>query len=152
MIATAATHFSGTPRGGIERPEQPGGVRGANGAERTATILVVEDEILIRLAVADFLRESGYRVLEASSAIEAQKALASAEAIDLVFSDVTMPGPMDGLDLAAWIRGAHPDVAVILTSGVASVVPAAKQAVAAFVEKPYSFEALAAQIKRLLGR
>jgi len=138
--------------GGEAPPDLPDGHRG-NGAERAATVLVVEDEILIRLAVADFLRDSGYRVFEASNAAEAQVVLRSADAaVEVVFSDVTMPGTMDGLALAAWIRREHPDVHVILTSGVASVVPAARHSVAAFVPKPYSYEALAAQIKRLIGR
>lgn len=131
--------------------EQPGMPRGANGPERAATILVVEDEILIRLAVADFLREQGYRVLEAASGNEAQKVLASAEPVELVFSDVNMPGAVDGLGLAAWIRAEHPDVQVILTSGVAGAVRAGRQ-IASFFEKPYNFEALAAEIRRLIGR
>jgi CheY-like chemotaxis protein len=132
-------------------PAQPDAPLKPDILERGSTILVVEDEVLIRMAVADFLRDGGYRVLEASNAAEAQKVMATAEPIALVFTDITMPGAMDGLGLAAWIRRQYPAVEIILTSGVASRVPTAKQA-GAFVDKPYSYEALIAQIHRLLAR
>jgi DNA-binding NtrC family response regulator len=152
MSAIAALQFSGAGSNGRgEAPRAPVAPHKPGRTERVPTILVVEDEILIRLAVADFLRDSDYRVLEAANAVEAQKVLASGEAIDLVFSDITMPGALDGLGLAAWIRRELPEVQVILTSGVVSVVHAARQA-AGFVEKPYSYESLAAQIKRVIGR
>ncbi len=88
-------------------------------ADYKPTILVVEDEPLIRLAAADFLRDAGYRVLEASDAPEAQVILGSGEPIELMFSDINMPGQMDGVELAAWLLQKHPDVKVVLTSGVA---------------------------------
>jgi CheY-like chemotaxis protein len=82
------------------------------------TILVVEDEILIRLDVADYLRQCGYRVLEASSAADAVTVLQTDHDVDVVFSDAQMPGAMDGFGLARWIRANRPDLKVILTSGV----------------------------------
>ena len=83
------------------------------------TILVVEDEILVRLAIADYLRECGYKVHEAVNAQEALAMLQSPQvAIDIVFSDVQMPGDMDGFGLARWVRANKPGVQVILTSGV----------------------------------
>jgi DNA-binding NtrC family response regulator len=154
VSGTAATQRSapGSDSSTPGEPLHPDGPRKANGPERAATILVVEDEILIRLAVADFLRDGGYRVFEASNAAEALKVLASGEPIELVFSDITMPGAMDGLCLAAWIRQMRPAIHVILTSGVVSAVSAAQQSVATVVEKPYSYDTLAASIKRLIGR
>jgi DNA-binding NtrC family response regulator len=80
-----------------------------------ATILIVEDEVLVRWAIADYLQDCGFKVLSASSAEEAIDALRQyALEIDIVFSDVRMPGPMDGFGLAAWIRKHRPEVAVIL--------------------------------------
>src|SRR5262249_60223603 len=67
-------------------------------------ILFVEDEVLIRMAVADYLRDCGYRVIEAGNADEAIKVLCSNESVDVVCSDVQMPGSMDGFGLAQWIR------------------------------------------------
>ncbi|MFC5085869.1 response regulator [Microvirga arabica] len=83
------------------------------------TILVVEDEVLVRLVIADYLRECGYKVYEAVNAGEALEVLQSSRVpIDVVFSDVQMPGEIDGFGLARWVRANKPGVQVILTSGV----------------------------------
>ncbi len=63
------------------------------------TVLVAEDEILIRMDVAEALREAGFRVLETSSADEAIQLLEQGHAVDVIFSDINMPGKIDGLDL-----------------------------------------------------
>ena len=81
------------------------------------TILIVEDEVLIRMDVADYLRTCGYRVVEAGDAAEAIAVIESGHRIDLMFSDVQMPGAMDGFALARWVRTHHPQIRVILTSG-----------------------------------
>jgi CheY-like chemotaxis protein len=73
------------------------------------TVLVVEDEVLVRLAIAEYLRDCGYRVIEASSADEAILVLQQPElTIDVVFTDIEMPGPMDGFGLAQWTRTNRP--------------------------------------------
>jgi CheY-like chemotaxis protein len=118
----------------------------SNGHKHTPTILVVEDEILIRLPVSEFLRDSGYRVIEASNAAEAQSVLQAGEPVEIVFSDIKMPG-MDGIMLAKWVRQQYPDIPVILTSGVTT----ADYRDAFFLPKPYEYEALAAYLKKLLG-
>ena len=75
------------------------------------TVLVVEDEVLIRVVIADYLRECGYRVYEAVNASEALAMLQAPEvSVDIVFSDVEMPGDMDGLGLARWVRANKPSV------------------------------------------
>ena len=76
------------------------------------TILVVEDEVLIRLPLAEYLRDCGYRVFEASNVAEA--VLDADTPVDLVFSDVNMPGNENGFALAVWICQRHPDTNVIL--------------------------------------
>ena len=79
-------------------------------------ILVVEDEVLLRLAAAQHLREAGCEVLEARTADEALRLLEQAD-VDVVFSDITTPGSMDGLQLADWLREHRPEVGTVLTSG-----------------------------------
>jgi CheY-like chemotaxis protein len=121
-----------------------------NGHKHKPTLLVVEDEILIRLATADYLRENGYRVLEASNASEALSVFAAGEPIELVFSDINMPGRMSGNGLADWIRQQFPDVKVLLTGGELSAPQYPTSKYGPVITKPYSHEALLAQIKWLL--
>ena len=74
------------------------------------TVLVVEDEALVRMPIAEYLRDCGYKVLEAEDAGEAIHMVDGGDPVDVVFSDVRMPGDMDGFDLARWIGDHHPDV------------------------------------------
>lgn len=123
-----------------------------NGVHRPSTLLVVEDEVLIRMPVADYLRDCGFRVLEAANAGEAQALFEAGEPIEIVFSDIQMPGEINGFALAQWIRIRHPDVRVILTSGVASAAKHADEVCAdsPFLSKPYSYEMLLGHIRTLL--
>jgi CheY-like chemotaxis protein len=73
------------------------------------TILIVEDELLIRLALREHLEAYGFSVLEAADAAEAMDLMEYHAEIALVFSDVRMPGDMDGIDLAEWILNIGPD-------------------------------------------
>jgi len=83
------------------------------------TILVVEDDVLIRMPIADYLRDCGYRVIEAVSADEAMSVLMHQETqVDIVFSDIEMPGSTDGFGLSKWIRDNRPGIDVILTGTV----------------------------------
>lgn len=111
---------------------------------RTPIILVVEDDALLRLAVADFLRDAGYSVIEARSAAEAMSSFEQSNEVDLVFSDVQMPGDADGLDLARWLGAHHPNVPVLLTSGI---YLSAEEGV---IPKPYDLADVEALIGRLL--
>ena len=84
--------------------------------ERVPSILVVEDEVLIRLAVVDHLLDRGFRVMGVSNAAEAIEALEANLHVDLVITDVKMPGAMDGIELARWIRARHPAFPIIIAS------------------------------------
>lgn len=86
-------------------------------ASAARLILVVEDEELIGDVVEGYLEELGFCTLRAANATEAIDALINHEDISLVFSDVVMPGAMDGFGLARWIRGHYPRMRVLLTSG-----------------------------------
>ena len=81
------------------------------------TILLVEDEALVRVGLAEFLRENGYRVFDAGDAREALMILNSGPVIDLAIIDVLLPGDMDGLDLGRQIRAQWPDIKIVVTSG-----------------------------------
>lgn len=119
------------------------------------TVLVVEDEVLVRMVIADYLRECGYRVYEAVNAAEALAVLQSPEvSVDIVFSDVQMPGEMDGFGLARWIRANKPDVQVILTSGVerSAEIAATLCEVGPLLEKPYPPQDVVDRIRQLAAK
>lgn len=116
------------------------------------TILVVEDEPLIRLAIATELREGGYKVIEAGTADEALVALAAGETIDLVFSDVLMPGKANGLSLASWMQEERPRTPIILTSGSEAIASSFGQREIPFLSKPYRMDHVLAMIARLLAK
>ncbi|WP_457092160.1 response regulator [Microvirga sp. P5_D2] len=119
------------------------------------TILVVEDEVLIRLVIADYLRGCGYRIYEAVNAAEAIEILQSREVpIDIVFSDVEMPGTTDGFELARWIRAHKPGVQVLLTSSIerSADIAASLCEEGPLLRKPYPTQAVVDQIKQLIAR
>jgi DNA-binding NtrC family response regulator len=117
------------------------------------TILVVEDDILVRMPIAHYLRDCGYRVIEAANADEATTVLLHQETpIDIVFSDIEMPGSIDGFGLAKWIRDHRPGLDVILAGTVSRAVEAAKDLCEEGpVPKPYESQAVYDRIRRLLA-
>jgi CheY-like chemotaxis protein len=116
------------------------------------TVLVVEDEVMVRMPIAEYLRDCGYNVVEAADAREAIAVMEADEAISLVFSDVRMPGQMDGLELAEWFRLHHPRVPILLTSGYSGgrSLPAKLASGVRFIEKPYSQVQVEQRIAALL--
>ena len=106
------------------------------------TVLVVEDEGLVRMDAAESLREAGFAVLEATDAAEAMEIVLSDEDIDVLFTDINMPGAMDGLELARRVHDCRPGVRLVLTSG--AIKPTRDQIPhdGAFIAKPYSPEAV----------
>jgi CheY-like chemotaxis protein len=118
-------------------------------------ILVVEDEVLIRFVIADYLRECGYHVMEAANAAEAVALLeVEAAPIDLVFSDVQMPGDMDGFGLAHWVRDNRPGLPIILTSGNARTADLGEKLceIGPIEGKPYNSAALETRMRMLLSK
>jgi CheY-like chemotaxis protein len=86
-------------------------------------ILVVEDVVLVRMLLADYLRTSGFGVIEAANGEEAIRVIEAGFPVRAVISDVHMPGALiDGLDLARWIQHHRPDLKVILASGIFSAL------------------------------
>ena len=108
-------------------------------------VLVVEDETLIRELVTEELEEAGYFVVIANNADQAIAILEARQDIHLVFTDINMPGSMDGLKLAAAVRDRWPPVHIIITSG--KVRPPEIPANALFIPKPYVGENVVAAMR-----
>lgn len=102
------------------------------------SVLVVEDEILIRLDVVISLESSGFRVFEASNADEAMEILNQHSDIHLVFTDIDMPGSMDGLKLASAVRDRWPPIKIIVTSGNRHLSDDMLPVQGRFFDKPYN--------------
>ena len=114
------------------------------GKSASLTVLVAEDEVLLRMMISDHLRECGFNVLEAANGDEARKIIGAVESVDVVLSDVHMSTPAEGLELARWLGRHHPAIPVILTSGSATIAAEAAWKAHAnitdFVPKPYGVE------------
>jgi CheY-like chemotaxis protein len=110
--------------------------------ENRRTILVVEDEALIRMAVVELLEDAGHRVMEAGNSAEALTLLAANSQISIVLTDVDMPGRMDGLGLVGQVRRDRPSIRSIVVSGSASAKDAISAGATAFVPKPYLANAI----------
>ena len=119
-------------------------------AHRQSVILIVDDEILIRTPVAEFLRDADYKVIEAANAAEAIAVFVAGIAVDLVFSDIGMPGGMDGVGLARWIFEHRPDLPMLLTSSGGPPPPVTEGAVP-FLPKPYRLADAELRIASLLN-
>jgi CheY-like chemotaxis protein len=103
------------------------------------TVVVAEDEILIRLLAADVLTDAGFEVIEVGNAEEALTTLQSRPwEIHLLFTDIHMPGQMNGLELAHYVRRNWPHVALLIASGQDKPVPAALPDGSLFLTKPYN--------------
>lgn len=114
-----------------------------------ATILVVEDEVLVRLMLADELRDQGYVVVEAASGDEAVALFRGGILADLVVTDVRMPGSIDGLGVARFVREQYPNIKIIMVSGHMTA-PEASEAADELLSKPYDLRVLVQSIERLL--
>jgi two-component system, response regulator PdtaR len=104
---------------------------------RKAVVLVVEDSALIRMGAVDLVTGAGFEALEASEANEAIRILEARPDIHLVFTDVGMPGIMDGIRLSHYIRNRWPPVKLIVTSGKMTVDENYLPVGARFFRKPY---------------
>ena len=111
-----------------------------------STLLLVHGDILVRTALAAYLRECGYDVVEAFSGVEARRALHADRRIALVLLDVNVGREESGLELARWIRDHHPDTKVLLTAAVAAIADGIP-----VLDKPYRPLNLLQRIDALLA-
>jgi CheY-like chemotaxis protein len=116
------------------------------------TVLIVEDEFLIRMMLAESLADHGLTVLEAGTAEEGRAALREHGAIALMITDLTLPGADDGLALAQWARGQRPELPVIFVTGRPDAIrPDTLGGTTAVVAKPYLPSEIAMIAERMLA-
>lgn len=123
-----------------------------NGIADASTVLVVEDEAIIRMILVDALEDAGIAAIEAESADAAVAIMSNRATIRAVITDVRMPGAMDGLGLAVWMRDRAPDVPIIITSGFATPLDcqSINPAITRIVLKPYKPKDVASLVAELL--
>jgi len=114
------------------------------------TILVVDDEIFVRLDIAEVLRTAGFRVIEVGNADEASAVLNSGQSIDALVTDIRMPGSIDGIDLAARVRSAWPHMKIIVVTSYSPTWPD-PNVFDLFIGKPYDPARFIQRVRQLLG-
>lgn len=116
---------------------------------RNETILVIDDEPLVRILLVDLFEEQGFPVEEAANAAEALDVLKSHGNIRIVITDIQMPGSMDGLRLAKFIHDAYPPIALIVASGGVQPDRASLPDDAIFMAKPIDVQELLKRVDTL---
>src|SRR4030081_3330503 len=114
-------------------------------------VLMVEDEFLLRMDAVDMIAAAGFEVLEAGNADEAIEILEARRDITVVFTDIQMPGSMDGLKLARAVRGRWPPIKIVATSGHVHVSETDLPEGGRFLPKPYSPHQIAGVLRKLIG-
>ena len=115
-------------------------------------VLLVEDDGLIQVIAADFLHNEGFEVTVAQTGDEAAGLLDAEHGLDILFTDVWMPGTLDGIDLARRARRQHPALPLLIVSGYAALLTTRLSVLdpaAAFLGKPYRLREIADTLKRL---
>jgi CheY-like chemotaxis protein len=112
-----------------------------------AVVLIVEDEYLLRMNAVDVLEQAGFETVEAHNADEAISILKARKDIRVVFTDIEMPGSLDGLKLAHAIRDRWPPIEIILTSGKHRLNTDQIPARGKFIPKPYSGDVVVSAVR-----
>jgi len=115
-----------------------------------ALILLVEDEPLVRMVGADLLEEAGFEVLEASNGDEALSVLETRPDVRVLFTDINMPGSLDGLELAQLVHRRWPEVGLLVTSGRLQLHSDDIPDNGHFVPKPYEPASVIRQLRAML--
>src|ERR1700704_914038 len=119
-------------------------------ADRKPVVLVVEDEQLLRMHAVEMVEAAGFEAIEASDADEAIRILESRNDIRAVFTDIQMPGSMDGLKLARAIRHRWPPVALIVTSAQRNFMESDLPQGGRFIGKPYDPAQIETALRQLI--
>ena len=115
-------------------------------------VSLVEDEGLIRLVTSQILQDEGFKVVEAWNGDEAARLLDGPEGFDVLFTDVQMPGTLDGIDVVMHARRRHPGIPVLVVSGYAAHLRSRLgmlEPTPVFIGKPYNLDKVIAAIRRL---
>ena len=118
----------------------------------TPVVLVVEDEMVLRMRAVDIVEDAGFVPIEAVSADEAIKVLESRDDISLLFTDIQMPGSMDGLKLAHATHARWPHIKIILVSGQIAVTDADKPGDSKFFPKPLEIQQMILELQEMVGK
>src|SRR5918994_5578191 len=117
----------------------------------SANVLVVEDEMVLRMRAVDIVEDAGFTAVEAVNAEQALSILESRSDISLLFSDIQMPGSMDGLKLAHAVHNRWPLIKIILVSGQVRVSDADTPADSRFFGKPLEAKQMIAELQQMVG-
>ncbi len=113
-------------------------------------VLIVEDENLIRLIAVETFQDDGFVVLEAQDAAGALEICAAGSQFQVLFTDINMPGDMDGVDLAEYLKKSDPRLHIIITSAL-PITRSVDGLPATFIAKPYRSQAVCIEARRLLA-
>lgn len=119
-------------------------------SEKRPVVLIVEDEFLIRLNAVDMIEDAGFDVVEAGDADEAVAILEARPDIHIVFTDIQMPGSMDGLKLAHFVRHRWPPIKIVAVSGHHVFRGNDLPAGSLFLQKPYNLQQVTSTLRQLL--
>lgn len=144
------------PRQGLRKRNETSPIRLARMedfamARLAPVILIVEDDLLIRLDSAETIESAGFEVVQAANADEAIAILTARPDIHVVFTDIQMPGSMDGLKLARFVRDRWPPIKIAATSGLVPVEDDDLPAGSVFLPKPYGGAQIIAALRQLTG-
>src|SRR5947208_4083656 len=119
--------------------------------ESPTNVLVVEDEMVLRMRAVNIVEDAGFTAIEAVNADEALSILESRSDISLLFSDVQMPGGMDGLKLAHAVHDRWPSIKIILVSGQVKLSETDKPPESRFFGKPLEARHMIAELQQMVG-
>src|SRR6202158_1769288 len=120
-------------------------------ASRRPVVLIVEDEFLLRMDAVDMIAGAGFEVVEAANADKAIEILETRGDVTVVFTDIQMPGSMDGLKLARAVRGRWPPIKIVATSGHLDVREIDLPEGGRFLPKPYSPLQVTGVLREVMG-
>jgi two-component system, response regulator PdtaR len=115
------------------------------------TVLLVEDEAILRMVAANILEEGGFNVLQAPDASSALRVLESKPDVDVLFTDIQMPGPLDGVELARVVHERWPDISLLLTSGRCHLSREEVPDDGRFFSKPYTSQKLLDEVHSVIA-
>ena len=116
------------------------------------TVLIVEDEMMLRMRAVDIVEDAGFTPIEAVNADDALAILESRSDIELLFTDIQMPGSIDGLKLAHAVHERWPSIKIILVSGQLKLTDEDKPADSRFFGKPLDVKQMIAEMQDMMGR
>src|SRR6188474_2126466 len=123
----------------------------SDGSSTNTNVLVVEDEMVLRMRAVDLVEDAGFTAVQAVNADEALSILESRSDISLLFTDIQMPGSMDGLKLAHTVHNRWPDIKIILVSGQVKPSEAERPADSRFFGKPLGMQQMITELQAMVG-